>query len=51
MKYEDNESDPLYASLIHARHDTFPWNEYCEDNAVYKWCYFKEIAPRKGGKQ
>ena len=48
---EDDESNPLYASLIHARHDTFPWDEYCEDNAVYKWCYFKEIAPKKGGKQ
>lgn len=47
---EDDESNPLYASLIHARHDTFPWNEYCEDNAIYKWCYFKEIAPKKGGK-
>lgn len=45
---EDDESNPLYASLIHARHDTFPWNEYCEDNAIYKWCYFKEIAPKKG---
>ena len=45
---EDDESNPLYASLIHARHDTFPWNEFCEDNAIYKWCYFKEIAPKKG---
>lgn len=48
---EDDESNPLYASLIHARHDTFPWNEYCEDNAIYKWCYFKEIAPKKGGEK
>lgn len=48
---DEDEGNPLYAGLIHARHDTFPWDEFCEDNDIYKWCYFKEIAPRKGGKQ
>lgn len=48
---DEDEGNPLYAGLIHARHDTFPWDEFCEDNDIYKWCYFKEIAPRKGGEQ
>lgn len=48
---DEDESNPLYAAIVHERHDTFPWNEYCEDNAIYKWCYFKEIAPKKGDKQ
>ena len=48
---DEDESNPLYAAIVHERHDTFPWNEFCEDNAIYKWCYFKEIAPKKGDKQ
>lgn len=48
---DEDESNPLYAAIVHERHDTFPWDEYCEDNAIYKWCYFKDIAPKKGGKQ
>ena len=48
---DEDEGNPLYAGLKHARHDAFPWDEFCEDNDIYKWCYFKEIAPRKGGKQ
>ena len=47
---DEDESNPLYAAILHERHDTFPWDEYCEDNAIYKWCYFKEIAPKKGDK-
>lgn len=48
---DEDESNPLYAAIVHERHDTFPWDEYCEDNAIYKWCYFKDIAPKKGGEQ
>lgn len=48
---DEDESNPLYAAILHERHDTFPWDEYCEDNAIYKWCYFKDIAPKKGGKE
>lgn len=48
---DEDESNPLYAAIVHERHDTFPWDEYCEDNAIYKWCYFKEIAPKKGGEE
>lgn len=48
---DEDESNPLYAAIVHERHDTFPWKEFCEDNAIYKWCYFKEIAPKKGDKQ
>ena len=51
LQDDDSNGNPLYVSIVHARHDTFPWNEYCEDNDIYKWCYFKEIAPRKGGNQ
>ena len=48
---EDDESNPLYASLAHERWDAFLWVEYCEDNGIYKWCYFKDLLPKKGGKQ
>lgn len=48
---DEDESNPLYAAIVHARHDKFPWDEYCEDNTIYKWCYFKEIAPKKGDEQ
>ena len=45
---EEDEGNPLYASLVHERCNTFPWVEYCEDNDIYKWCYFKDLLTKKG---
>lgn len=48
---DEDEGNPLYAALVHERWDAFPWVEYCEDNGIYKWCYFKDLLPKKGGEQ
>lgn len=48
---EEDEGNPLYASLVHERWNTFPWVEYCEDNGIYKWCYFKDLLTKKGSEQ
>ena len=44
---DKDEGNPLYASLIHERWNAFPWVEYCESSGTYKWCYFKDLLPKK----
>lgn len=48
---DEDEGNPLYASLVHERLETFSWDEFCEDNAIYKWYYFKDLLQQKGGKE
>lgn len=44
---DKDEGNPLYASLIHEYRNAFPWVEYCESSGTYKWCYFKDLLPKK----